>query len=95
MRRAAEEGTIERICLSTTDNDDKSNHSIYMYYDDSAHLKQLPINHRSTEYSRDANDAVTIFADAFVATKSIDGKLNQEQRRIVPFSIGDIKRLEK
>jgi hypothetical protein len=77
LRRAAEEGTLERVKLFEDKNTSESGTAtttviiIYMYYDDSAHLKQRPINQWATKYSRDKNDGATIYGDVFLAKMSM------------------------
>lgn len=65
LQRAAEEGTVQQ-CTVSSSND---NGSIYMYWDESANLKQRPVNTRAVEYLQRAtqqNDE-TIHGDVFLA----------------------------
>ena len=54
LKRAAEEGTIQHVTISE---------SIHMYYDESANLKQRPLNVRATRYV-EGNE--TIHGDIFI-----------------------------
>jgi hypothetical protein len=63
LRLAAEAGTVERILLKQGNQEDGS---IYMYVDESANLKERPINQRAMGMAKNAY-AGDIFGDAFIA----------------------------
>jgi hypothetical protein len=66
LQRAAEAGTVQQCTVSSSNN---NSGSIYMYWDESANLKQRPVNTRAVEYLQRAtqqNDE-TIHGDVFLA----------------------------
>ena len=66
LQRSAEEGTLEKIKIG---EDDDSDTSIYMYYDDSAQYKQRPINHRAIRHvqKREGEEGSYIYGDVLLA----------------------------
>jgi hypothetical protein len=54
LKRAAEAGTIQTVAMTD---------SIQMYYDESANLKQRPLNVRAQEYAKGTE---TIYGDVFL-----------------------------
>jgi len=66
LQRSAEEGTLEKIRIG---EDDDSDTSIYMYYDDSAQYKRRPINHRAIRHAqkKEREEGSYIYGDVFLA----------------------------
>lgn len=69
LQRAAEAGTLEKVKISTSSSSDGSNsNNIYMYLDESANLKERPINPRAIQYAKANNyEDGDIFGDIFLA----------------------------
>jgi len=81
LQRAVEEGTLERVALSASDEDDNSSR-VYMYWDESANFKRRPVNPRATQYvqygqQNDEGVVDTIYGDVFLAR--VDGRQNQPE----------------
>lgn len=68
LLRAAEEGTVQRVKVAGFSNDcsDGDPSSIYMYWDESAHLKHRPLNSRAVHYVRHVAQNEDIYGDVFL-----------------------------
>jgi hypothetical protein len=73
LKRAAEEGTIQKVQIGDI---------VFMYYDESANLKQRPINSRANQYARSAKtvDEETIYGDIFLANPNQSLRINALRR---------------
>jgi len=84
LRRAAEEGTLERIKIR---REEQNGSVVYMYYDESAHLKQRPTNERANQMLLnvcDQEEQITIYGDIFIA------RLSQQNHQPIPLGLDEI-----
>lgn len=85
LRRAAEEGTLERIKIRTEEQNESV---VYMYYDESAHLKQRPANERANQMLSKAcarEEQITVYGEVFLA------RLSQQNLEPVALALDEIQ----
>lgn len=81
LQRAAEEGTLQRSQVSESEEDD----IIYLYWDESAPLKQRPRNVRAMQYAnKNCEEEEDVYGDAFLV------KVSKQTNQLISLQLRDL-----
>jgi len=77
LQRASEAGTLEKVKIgrgSSSGSDGGDSNNIYMYLDESANLKERPINSRAIHYAKNIYNDGDICGDIFLARIGLNNR---------------------